>query len=391
MTDSATGRNATLDPTTRPAAAGASIKPRLSTRPTFPADAGFYSEVRRRVKAYFQESGYRERDSLWMYLKTFIILAWMYGSWALLVFGVDSIWTALPVAVSMALASAGIGFSIQHDGGHNAYSNRRWVNRLAAMSLDLIGASSYLWRWKHVVIHHTYTNVAGVDTDIEPGSLVRFSPHQQRRWFHRWQHLYLFPLYGVTASRWHLYGDFKEVITGYMGPHPIPRPKRWDMVIFLVGKILSIGIMLVVPMFFHPWWLVLSFYMIITGVMGIAMSVVFQLAHCVGEADFPIADPETSRLDEPWAVHQVETTVDFARDNKVLCWWLGGLNFQIEHHLFPNVCHVHYPALSRIVEATCKDYGIPYRAHETFRAGLLSHYRWLRELGKPGAIPQPVN
>jgi linoleoyl-CoA desaturase len=361
-----------------------------ATRPKFPADTGFLVEVRRRVSQYFRDTGKRERDQPAMYLKSAIIFVWLTGSWALLVFAATIWWQAVPLAISLATALAAVGFSVQHDGGHNAYSNRRWINKLAACALDLMGASSYLWRWKHAVIHHTYTNVTGVDTDIEIGAVVRVTPHQKRHWFHRWQHLYLFPLYGITAARWHLYGDFKEVVTGWMGPHRIPRPKGWDMAVFLGGKLFSIAWFLVIPMFFHSFWLVLGFYFFITAMMGVSMSIVFQLAHCVSEAEFPIPDPETLRLEEPWAIHQAETTVDFARSNRPLSWWVGGLNFQIEHHLFPQVCHTHYPALAPIVEQTCREYGVPYRAHPTFFAGLRSHYRWLRTMGRADPVMAPA-
>jgi linoleoyl-CoA desaturase len=346
--------------------------------------------VKQRVEDYFRSTGRRERDQPAMYLKTALILAWLIGSWALLVFVVQSWWQAVPVAISLALAMAGLGFSIQHDGGHHAYSGRRWVNKLAATSLDLMGASSYLWHWKHEVVHHTYTNVSGVDTDIEIGSIVRVTPHQKWRWFHRWQHLYLFPLYGMTAARWHLWGDYKEVVTGWMGPHRIPRPRGWDLALFVGGKVFSVTWMLAVPLLFHPAWQVVCFYLLVTGVMGVAMSIVFQLAHCVSEAAFPVPHPATGRLDESWAVHQAESTVDFARDNRPLSWWVGGLNFQIEHHLFPRVCHVHYPAIAPIVEQTCKEHGIPYRFHPTFWAGLRSHYRWLKRMGRPEPVAAPV-
>jgi len=353
-----------------------------STRPKFPADTGFQAEVKRRVEAYFRSTGKRERDNPSMYVKTAAIMAWVVGSYALLVFAAQTWWQGLAAAVSLAMAMAAIGFSIQHDGGHHAYSRRRWVNKLAAYSLDFLGASSYLWKWKHVIFHHTYPNVTGVDTDIEIGAVVRVTPHQKRRWFHRWQHFYLFALYGITASRWHLYGDLKEVITGWMGPHQIPRPKGKDLAVFVGGKLWSFTWMLAVPMFFHDWWVVLGFYFIVTAVMGVAMSVVFQLAHCVSEAEFPMPDPATSRFDHGWAAHHVETTVNFAPKNVPLSWWLGGLNFQIEHHLFPQVCHVHYPKIAPIVEQTCQEYGIPYRVQPTFRSGLYSHYKWLRTMGR---------
>ena len=355
--------------------------------PKFPKDeAGFLTELRRRTDADFAETGKSERDCWQMYLKTAVILAWLATSYALLVFAAPTVWLAAPLSISLALAISVVGFSIQHDGGHHAYSRFAWVNRMAALTLDLIGASSYLWKWKHVVYHHTYPNVDGQDTDISPGPVARLAPQQKRRWFHRWQHLYLWPLYGVTAAVWHLYGDFKDVIVGKIGPHKIPRPKGWDLAVFLGGKALSIGLMLGIPMLVHEWWVVVTFYLVTTMVVGVTLTVVFQLAHCVGEAEFPDPIDGGRRMEDAWAVHQVHTTVDFARNSRLLCWLLGGLNFQIVHHLFPRTCHIHYPALSKIIEATCKEFGVRYTAHRSFAAGIVSHFRWLRQLGRP----QPV-
>jgi linoleoyl-CoA desaturase len=120
-------------------------------------------------------------------------------------------------------------------------------------------------------------------------------------------------------------------------------------------------------------------------VAGVVVSVVFQLAHCVEEAEFPLPREDSGLVENAWAIHQVETTVDFARGSRVESWLLGGLNFQIEHHLFPRVCHVNYPAISKLVEQTCQEFGVKYREHVSFRAGLASHFRWLRRMGTPTA------
>jgi linoleoyl-CoA desaturase len=350
---------------------------------TFAKDAsGFLIELRRRVEDYFQRTGKAKTDSWQMYLKSVVILTVLVASYVLLVFFAQTWWQAVPLAMLLGLTMALVGFNIQHDGGHRSYSRYAWVNKSAAMTLDLVGASSYLWHWKHVVYHHTYVNVYGEDTDIDVSNLVRFTPHAKRLKMQRYQHLYLWPLYGIMASRWHLYGDFKDVVTGTIGPHPIPRPRGWDLVGFIAGKVASIGLLLVLPMFFHPWWLVLAFYLLVTFVVGVVLSVVFQLAHCVEEAAFtmPVGDPR--RMEAAWAVHQAEATVDFARGSRVLAWLLGGLNFQIEHHLFPTICHVHYPAICKIVEETCKDFDVKYAEHPTFWSGIASHYRWLKQMGR---------
>lgn len=353
-------------------------------RPKFPRDeAGFQNELKNRVAEYFRATGQSERGGWRIYFKTFVVFGWMIASYIALVFFAPSLWIAIPLAVSLAGAMAASAFCVQHDGGHKAYSNLPWMNKIAALSLDFIGASSYLWYWKHAVLHHTYSNIPGQDTDIELGSVMRLCPQQKRRWFHRFQHLYLWVLYGVMAARWHLWGDFKDWFTGKIGPHPIPRPKGLDLFLFLGGKAFSIGWLIVLPMFFHEWWLVVAFYLGVTGVMGVLLSVVFQLAHCVEEADFPSPVEGTLRMENAWAIHQVQTTADFARTSKVLTFLLGGLNFQIEHHLMPHVCHIHYPALSPIVEKLCGEYGVRYSSHPTFWAGVVSHYRWLKRMGQP--------
>jgi linoleoyl-CoA desaturase len=369
--------------------------PAHTPHPKFPPDqVGFYAELKRRTAVYFATIGRPEQGSWRMYLKTAVIFAWWAAAYSALVFLPLAWWQAIPVAVCLAIAMTAVGFAVQHDAGHGAYSRRRWVNRAAAVALDLIGASSYLWRFKHGVLHHTYPNVAGHDTDIESGGVARLSPDQPRYWYHRWQHLYLWPLYALTAPRWHLVRDFKEVIDGRIGNHPIPRPKGWDLVVFLGGKAASFALLLGIPMLVHPWWVVLLFYLFVTGTIGVVLTTVFQLAHCVEEAEFPAPDPDTLKMEAAWAVHQVETTVNFARTSRVLTWYLGGLNFQIEHHLFPRVCHLHYPALSRIVEAVCREYGVRYAVHPTFLDGVKSHYRWLRRMGRPNkpvapALPTP--
>ncbi len=352
-------------------------------RPKFGGDGGFQNELRRRVEQYFKDTGRRQRDCPQMYLKTAVVFAWLVSSYLLLLFVAPAWWLAVPLAVSVGLAMGAVGFNVQHDGGHHAYSRRGWANWLAAKTLDLIGASSYLWHWKHAVLHHTYVNVSGHDSDIDLGFLGRLSPHQRRRWFHRWQHLYLWALYGWLTISWQLYVDFRTLARGRIAGHRYPRPKGWDLVTFVGGKLAFFSLAFAVPMLLHPAWAVLLLYLVASFVLGVVMSVVFQLAHCVPQAAFPAAPEGAAHLESSWAVHQAETTVDFARGSRLLSWFLGGLNFQVEHHLCPRICHVNYPALSKVVEATCREFGVRYAAHKSFLAGLAAHYSWLRQMGQP--------
>ncbi len=352
----------------------------------FGKNDGFQLELRRRVEAYFRNTGRPQRDCWQMYLKTAILLASFAACYVLLVFVVQTWWQALPVAVIFGLVIAAVGFNIQHDGSHRAFSDHPWINRLMAMTLDLMGGSSYCWRWKHDVIHHTYANITGYDSDIDLGLLARLTPHQRRLPFHRWQHFYLWPLYGFMAIKWQFVDDFLEVIRGRIGGIRFPRPKGKELAIFLGGKALYFTLAFGIPLLFHSPWAVLLFYGTAVLVVGIVLSIVFQLAHCVEQAEFPLPEEDTGRIENSWAIHQVETTVDFARRSRIVTWLLGGLNFQVEHHLFPRICHVNYPAVSKLVEETCREFGVIYHQHRSLWAGVVSHFRWLRRMGMPVAV-----
>jgi linoleoyl-CoA desaturase len=349
----------------------------------FARDSGFHGEIKRRVSDYFRRTGLSPRDNSRMYEKSAVLLVWFAASYACLVFAATTWWQGALCSVSLALATAGVGFGIQHDANHGAYSSHRAVNRLMGMTLDMLGASSYLWRFKHNLSHHTYTNVAGADDDIDIGPLGRLSPAQPHRSLHRLQHVYLWLLYGLLLHKWHLVYDFKNVARARIADNRFPRPRGWSLAELIGGKLLFFGWALVLPALYHRWWIVLLYYAGTAFVIGVVLSVVFQLAHCVEEADFPERLPETDRLSEGWAVHQVQTTVDFARANRFLTWYLGGLNFQIEHHLFPRVCHVHYPRIADIVQKASAEFGVRYTAHEGLFRAVSSHWRWLRRMGRP--------
>jgi linoleoyl-CoA desaturase len=349
----------------------------------FSGSDGFHKFLKARIDRYFRLTKQSPRDRWQMYLKSAIILSWFFTTYALLVFTASAWWTAIPLAVSLGLSMAAIGFNIQHDGGHKAYSDKGWINRMAAFTLDLLGGSSYVWDHKHNTVHHTYSNITGHDDDIEVGPFARMSPHQPRYKFHRFQHWYLWLLYGGLPIKWQLFDDYYNIARGKIGNYGFARPKGKNLLLFILGKATFLSLAFVIPLLAgHSIWTVIGFYALANWVNGILLATVFQLAHVVEEAEFPMPD-EHSKMATHWAVHQVQTTVDFARNNRVLCWFLGGLNFQVEHHLFPRICHIHYPKISRLVENACKEFGVQYNAHTGFWSGVASHVRWLRQMGQP--------
>jgi linoleoyl-CoA desaturase len=230
------------------------------------------------------------------------------------------------------------------------------------------------------VVHHTYPNLAGVDQDLEAGVFARFAPGIARHRFHRFQHIYVWMLYGLLTIKWMWVDDFVNVAIGRLGPHRLPRPRGWEWGVFFLGKALAIGWAVVVPVLVHGLWVGILFHVVGHVVAGVTLSVVFQLAHCVDEAEFPVV-PTPAGGDVEWATHQLRTSVDFARGNPFLTFFLGGLNYQAIHHLFPHVSHVHYPAISPIVAAVCDRHGVRYRTFPSMFGAIRSHYRWLRRLG----------
>jgi linoleoyl-CoA desaturase len=358
---------------------GVSSRRRLA----FSNDKAFQLALHRRVDDYFRDGRHDRRDLRQWYIKAASILSLFTASYLLLVFVATAWWQAVPLAIVLALATTGIGFNIMHDGGHGAVSNHRAMNRLMAHTLDIVGGSSYLWRWKHGVLHHSYSNITGHDMDVSLGMLARFTPYQARHPHQRWQQWYIWFLYGVMAIKWQFFDDFRTLALGRIGPHRIPRPRGADLVWLVLGKVTFFVLAFVVPLALHPLWAVAGLYVLYAVVLGVSLSVVFQLAHCVEEADFPELAEGTRAVDNAWAVHQVETTVDFSRGNRVMTWLLGGLNYQIEHHLFPDVSHCNYPGLSPLVRQTCAEFGIVYKEHPTIWSGLRSHFRWLRRMGAP--------
>lgn len=356
-----------------------------ATKLKFTGSTDFQKVLRARVDEFFRSTGRRPRDCWQMYLKTAIIAAWFAASYALLVFWADSWWEAFPLAVSLALATGAIGFNIQHDGGHKAYSDRQWVNTAMAMSLDLVGGSSYIWRWKHSVFHHAYTNIQAYDADMDLGAVARLAPYQKLRAWQRWQHWYIWFMYGIMTIRWQLWGDFRDLIAGDAGTLKFPRPKGWALVNLVAGKLVFLTLAFGIPLIFHSFWIVLAFYALSMAITGLLLAIVFQLAHAVEEAKFVPEPGEGAAVDNSWAIHQVESTVNFARRSRILSWYMGGLNFQIEHHLFPRVCHIHYPAISRVVEATCREFDVRYQEHRSFWRGIVSHFQWVRRMSRDTA------
>ena len=341
------------------------------------------SDLRRRVGAYFDDNGIDRCGGWRMLLKSGVILSWAVGSYLALLLWADAWWVIGLLAVSLALALAAIGFSIQHDGGHGSYSSNRSVSRAAAWTLDLVGGSSYMWRHKHNILHHTYPNVEGADDDISQMPWLRLCTTDPRLPMHRHQHWYAWFLYSLLAPRWIFIDDFKRIRTQRAGARRVQAPQGRSLAFLFVGKALAFTWILVLPLALHGLSLgLLAVYFIVSWVWGATLATAFQLAHCNTSADFVEWPRPGKGLELAWAEQQLATTVNFSPKNSLLTWYIGGLNYQVEHHLFPRICHLHYPAIRPIVRDVCREHGVRYREHATFWDALAAHVDHLRRLGR---------
>lgn len=368
--------------------------------PTFPVRDGntFLAAVRAEVNADFERRGTTPKGGVRMVLKTLALLTLTAVPYLLIVTNSVPPVAMLPLAVLIGFGIAGIGFAVAHDALHGSTSGNPRVNALIGASMDLIGGSSYLWRITHNVIHHTYTNIHGTDEDLAVSPLLRLSPHAPRRWFHRWQHWYALGLYAMTSLFWVFVKDWKYLFARDLGPYRDRRHSARDVAGLLAGKLVYYGWSVVLPFVLIdlPWWQIAAGILVVHLVAGLTLGIVFQLAHVVEETAHPTADADGA-MPQGWVVHELATTANFAPSNRFLGWYVGGLNFQVEHHLFPKVCSVHYPHIAPIVRRLAEEHGLPYHSHATFRGAVRSHLRTLRAFGAPagagwdrGAAPSPV-
>jgi linoleoyl-CoA desaturase len=282
---------------------------------------------------------------------------------------------------------ASIGFSVMHDANHGSYSTKPWLNDLLGLSANALGASSFFWKQKHNIIHHTYTNVDGIDDDIAKSPIIRQCETQKWVPAHKIQHVYLVPVYALSSIFWLFFMDFTKYFT-----RKIYTTDAWEMsaknhVVFWSTKILYLVFYMIIPIIvwgFGPW---LFGFLLLHVVMGLTLSLVFQLAHVVENTEFEnVALDETKHIDTAWAEHQIKTSSNFSMGNPVISWFVGGLNFQIEHHLFPKVSHIHYPAISKIVIEKCAEFHLPYNQYPTITGAIASHFRVMKMLGKQPAV-----
>ncbi len=353
------------------------------TAPKFLSQANsFHAEMRKRVNDYFIEVGKAKTGNYSLFIKAIILSVSFALVYVHLVFFTPPVLLALAECIILGGLTAAIGFNVMHDGAHGSFSKYGWLNELAGLSLNFLGANVFLWKTKHNVVHHTFTNIDGVDDDIDARPFLRLCETQKKYKIHRYQHLYFWAAYSLLYLYWVLFTDYEKYFTGKVGNMPIKPFTPKEHIIFWSFKVMHLGLFIAFPIYmvgFLPWLIGFLVYGMVTGFV---LSMVFQLAHTVEDTQFPVAIQPENQIESEWALHQLQTTANFATKNKVITWLVGGLNFQIEHHLFPTISHVHYPAISKIIKQLCEEYGVRYIEFPKTRMAVASHIAHLHQLGK---------
>ena len=321
-----------------------------------------------------------------MWLKTLLLFGVVVGSYAAIMSNRFTPLAMLGLAVVLGIGIAGVGFSVAHDALHGAYSDHPAVNYLLGLSFDLLGANSYIWKITHNVIHHTYTNIDGVDEDIDLAPSCGSPPAPRPAAATAISISTRFFAYGLAMLFWVFVKDYKYFLRRDLGPYRNRRNPPGEVAMLVVTKLLHYGWTIVLPLMvlrIH-WWQFLIGYLAMTITAGAILGLIFQLAHVVEGTDYPLPDAQGA-MEHTWLVHQMMTTSNFAPRNRLLSWYVGGLNYQIEHHLFPKVCSVHYPAISRVVRQAAAAHGVPYHEQPTLLLAIRSHYRMLKHFGLEAA------
>lgn len=342
----------------------------------------FSKELKKRVHKYFKDGNISTHGGMKMYVKSLVMLAMYIMPFVLILTVNMPIWAALLLLVVMGIGEAGIGMSVMHDATHGAYSKKSWVNTLFGSSMFLLGSNTLNWKIQHIVQHHTFTNIYEHDPDIDSKAILRLCDHAPLKGIHRFQQYYAFPLYGLMT----IFRFFTElnVFLKYNKMGLVKKMKAnatVEIVKLILTKIVYLALTIGLPLAFTPYsiWQILIGFMLMHIVAGAIMGTVFQMAHVVMGIDQPLDDEGV--ISSQRLVHQLETTSNFGRKGGLLSWYIGGLDFQIEHHLFPTVCHVHYPSIAPIVENLANELGLQYHSNRNFSNAIVSHFRRLKQLG----------
>ena len=343
----------------------------------------FYSTLRTRVNNYFAENKKSKNANAFMIFKATFYLTWLTGSYAFLVFGnISNPFLSYALWASIGLAAAFVAVNVCHDAIHGAFTTNKTVNVFLRNIFNVVGANEYIWNIMHNIVHHTYTNIPDHDEDLEIVGIMRLSPAQPLKKIHRYQYIYAFGLYSFATLLWVFVKDFKKFRQEQIGNYEVKHHPKSEVFKLFFFKAVYYALFIVLPFVFIPmaWYHIVLGFVVMHLFEGFVLAMIFMLAHVVDGTEFPEPN-EKGQVDISWAELQLRTTANFCRNSAVVSFFCGGLNYQVEHHLFSKICHIHYPKISHIVEETAKEYGLPYLEYPTLGKAIGAHITFLKKIG----------
>ncbi len=347
-------------------------------------NAKFFRTLNKRVNSYFKDNKIARTGNWKLYSKAVLMFALFFIPFAVILTVSLPEWALLLLAIISGVGMAGVGMNVMHDSNHESFSSKKWVNKLMGSSMYILAGNVYNWKVQHNVLHHTFTNIKGHDEDIDAGRIIRFSKHSKWLKIHHLQKYYSIFIYGLLTINWAITTDVKQMrryLKKGLSYGEFPNPTvQW--IILVITKLMYYSFWVVLPIVVLDisWWKVLIGFFAMHYTAGLILSLVFQLAHVVPNTDMPLPDKD-GNLEHTWAIHQLYTTSNFAPNNKFVTFCTGGLNHQVEHHIFPHISHIHYEKLAKIVKATTKEFNLPYHEYKTMGKALVEHFSQLKTLG----------
>ncbi|RZK27315.1 MAG: acyl-CoA desaturase, partial [Hymenobacter sp.] len=285
------------------------------TLPKFAPPRSFHAELKRRAAQYFQTEAKAQTGNNALLGKAILLVSSLVALYTHLVFFTPALGWVVLECVVLGTVVALVGFNVMHDGAHGSFSRFPRLNRAAAFTLDVLGGSSYMWDAKHNTVHHMYTNIDGVDDDLDIRPWMRLTPDQPRHRAHRFQHLYFGFFYCLLFISWILFTDYQKYFTRRIGSVALKPMSLNDHLIFWGFKVFNLGLFIGLPVYMVGWQSWLVGFLVSGAVAGFVLSIVFQLAHTVEQAAFPVPHETTRKMEDEWAIHQLRTTANFATDN----------------------------------------------------------------------------
>lgn len=347
-------------------------------------DTQFVQVLYARVNQYFKDNNLPKTGDASLLIKGTILLA-TYGATYLLLFFSNNLTQLYLAYIGLGILTIFVALNIAHDAAHGTFATHAtWNDRLLYV-FDLLGANGYLWQLKHVHSHHPHVNIPNMDGDIKQSNLVRIFPNAPRLSFHRYQYLYMPILYLFYTLNWLLFRDFRDFFQTNISGKPNIQHAKKEYVKLIVGKIIYLSRMIFLPYFLLPF----SFPQILVGFLIFHFAASFTVtlalvsAHIGEDSVYPEPN-KNGEMPSSWVRHQIVTTCDFATDNSLITHLFGGFNHHVVHHLFPNICHIHYPVLTKILAETCREFKMPYQANDTLIQAIWSHLKFLKKRSLEG-------